>query len=459
VNPEPADQSGPSEIPPVSNAAPVSLPTILPPALPPVLPSPQKKGTPAAVIAICAAGGVLFLAVAAVAVALLTGAAGPVTRSAKPDRGVPASAAATPEASGNSEPGVTYRNERVPSEPWSIHILKIDRSRKELAFFAPHAKGKVLGVSLLADQARSVPSALGHAIAGVNGDFYLRDNPMYAGDPRGLHIVNGELMSAPDTVCTWFDSGNNPHLDEVKGDFKVTWADGKTSPFGFNERRGTNRLVLYTPSYGPSTRASSGRELVLEKQGEGSWLPIEAGATYRARVREIRNEGNSLLSAGSLVLSIPPNLLASLPELEIGAKLELSTATTPSMAGVKVAIGGGPALIRDGKPFSLRTPPPGSASDWSQRSKYERHPRAAVGWSATHVYLVIVDGRQPGLSSGMKLAELAEYLSQLGCTDAMNLDGGKSAQMWMNGRIMNSPCQGEDTVANSLLVLRKPDSR
>jgi len=54
-----------------------------------------------------------------------------------------------------------------------------------------------------------------------------------------------------------------------------------------------------------------------------------------------------------------------------------------------------------------------------------------------------------GLSVGMKLAELAEYFLGLGCTDAMNLDGGKSAQMWMNGRIMNSPCQGEDTVASS----------
>jgi exopolysaccharide biosynthesis protein len=38
----------------------------------------------------------------------------------------------------------------------------------------------------------------------------------------------------------------------------------------------------------------------------------------------------------------------------------------------------------------------------------------------------------------------------------MNLDGGKSAQLWIAGQIVNSPCQGEDTVANSLLVVRKP---
>ena len=57
----------------------------------------------------------------------------------------------------------------------------------------------------------------------------------------------------------------------------------------------------------------------------------------------------------------------------------------------------------------------------------------------------------------MTLAEFAEYMAGLGCTEAMNLDGGKSAQLWMSGRIMNNPCQGEDTVANSLLVVRKPE--
>jgi exopolysaccharide biosynthesis protein len=143
-----------------------------------------------------------------------------------------------------------------------------------------------------------------------------------------------------------------------------------------------------------------------------------------------------------------------------GMKLEISTATTPDLNGVKTAMGGGPTLVKNGKSaFTSKTPPPGSSGDWSQRSKYERHPRTAIGWSKTHIYFVIVDGRQPGLSVGMKLAELADYFLSLGCSEAMNLDGGKSAQMWMKGEIMNSPCQGEDTVASSLLVVRKPEGR
>jgi hypothetical protein len=359
----------------------------------------------------------------------------------------------------NSEPGITYTHQKVASEPWSIHVLKIDRSRKDLTFFAAHARNKVLGVSLIADQARAIPPELGRAVAGVNGDFYVRDNPEYAGDPRGLQILNGDLISAPSTVCVWFDADGNPHLDEVKGDFQITWPDGRKTPFGLNQQRPSNEAVLYTPTYGASTRARGGREVILEKDGNGPWLPLQASQTYRARVREVQATGNTRLAPDVVVLSLAPGLLGSLPEVTPGDGVQISTATTPELKGVKTAIAGGPAIIKDGKPFSIKTAPLSSLINYSERSKYERHPRSAVGWSPTHVYLVTVDGRQPGLSVGMKLAELAEFMAGLGCTEAMNFDGGKSAQMWMSGKIMNNPCQGEDTVANSLLVLRKPDGR
>src|SRR4051812_34157334 len=126
-----------------------------------------------------------------------------------------------------SEPGITYSHDKIANGPVSIHILKVDRSRKDLTFYTPHARNRILGVSLLAEQARSIPQEIGRAIAGINGDFYIRDNPTFAGDPRGLQIVNGELLSAPSTVCVYFDDQNNPHLDEVKGDFNITWPDGK----------------------------------------------------------------------------------------------------------------------------------------------------------------------------------------------------------------------------------------
>ncbi len=372
--------------------------------------------------------------------------------------GLSAWAAAPVAPAVGSQPGLIYTNEFVARVPWSIHVLKIDRAQADLTLFSAHAKDKVLAVSLMADQVRAVPREIGRALGGVNGDFYVRDAPIFVGDPRGLQIVNGELISGPDTVCVWLDTNGNPQLDEVKSGFTITWPGGRKIPFGLNQRREARMAVLYTPTLGGPTRTKGGCELTLEKSGDGPWLPLQAGQTYRARVRNISTNGDSrIMSTTAMILSLGPELVDGLAEVSPGAVLEISTATTPDLQGVKTAIGGGPALVKDGKPFLLTSPPAGLGNDYSQRSKYERHPRSSVGWSPTHIYLVTVDGRQPGLSVGMKLAELADYFVKLGCTDAINFDGGKSAQMWYSGKIVNSPCQGVDTVASSLLVVRKPE--
>ena len=86
----------------------------------------------------------------------------------------------------------------------------------------------------------------------------------------------------------------------------------------------------------------------------------------------------------------------------------------------------------------------------------ERHPRTAVGWDDRFYYLVEVDGRQKNLSVGMTLNELADFMIGLGCKEVMNFDGGGSAMIWFDGRIVNSPCdKREREVANALLVLKK----
>ncbi len=75
--------------------------------------------------------------------------------------------------------------------------------------------------------------------------------------------------------------------------------------------------------------------------------------------------------------------------------------------------------------------------------------------------MVTVDGRQPGVSVGMNLQELAEYLLSLGAIDAMNLDGGGSTTMFLGGKVVNTPSdkEGERKVGDALLVtLRKKAS-
>ena len=70
--------------------------------------------------------------------------------------------------------------------------------------------------------------------------------------------------------------------------------------------------------------------------------------------------------------------------------------------------------------------------------------------------MVEVDGRQLDDSVGMTFPELAAYMLKLGCTEAMNFDGGGSATMWAFGRVQNSPSEGQERPSpNSLIVVKK----
>src|SRR5262249_31677283 len=148
-------------------------------------------------------------------------------------------------------------------------------------------------------------------IAAVNGDFYQRDSQYYNGDPMGLQVLNGELVSGPNhSECFWIDADGNPHITNVASQFKVTWPKGETTRFGLNEPREELPIVLYTPRLGIATGTRGGRELILERDGEKQWLPLKIGEAYSVRVREIRDTGNTRLRPDTLVLSLSPEILS-----------------------------------------------------------------------------------------------------------------------------------------------------
>lgn len=77
------------------------------------------------------------------------------------------------------------------------------------------------------------------------------------------------------------------------------------------------------------------------------------------------------------------------------------------------------------------------------------HPRTAVGVAGGGrvLLLVVVDGRQPGVSEGVSLGELGEMLRLLGADVGLNLDGGGTSTMAVSdgrggARLVNSPIEG-----------------
>lgn len=82
------------------------------------------------------------------------------------------------------------------------------------------------------------------------------------------------------------------------------------------------------------------------------------------------------------------------------------------------------------------------------------NPRTAIGQKADGtIIMLVIDGRQ-GLMPGATLKEVQNILLQEGVVNASNLDGGSSSTMYLNGEVINSPCDwnGERTVATALYV-------
>ncbi len=81
------------------------------------------------------------------------------------------------------------------------------------------------------------------------------------------------------------------------------------------------------------------------------------------------------------------------------------------------------------------------------------HPRCALGYyEAGHYVFVVVDGRDTGYSQGLTMVELANLMKELGCTAAYNLDGGQTAQMVFDGKMVNQPYQNGRVVSDILYI-------
>lgn len=126
---------------------------------------------------------------------------------------------------------------------------------------------------------------------------------------------------------------------------------------------------------------------------------------------------------------------------------------------VRFALGAGPLLLLDGKEILSENP-----QGFNPRPK---HPRTAIGRSATGVlFLVVVDGRQPEWSVGVGLDQLAVLLLDLGAVAGLNLDGGGSAAMVLGLEIVNRPSDyatrfgggRERPVANVIGVFQEPEA-
>jgi len=287
------------------------------------------------------------------------------------------------------------------------------------------------------------------AVAAVNADFFD------GGDPLGLCIVNGELVSEPfpgRPGVGWTATGQVVMGDPIL-DADITRPDSaKQAMTGINRiAKAEGDLVLFTPFYGTTAQASaSGVVVVLEALPR----PVRVGAQVQAIVRELREgssapippTGGALIGTGAAA----EFLRALQPGDRVVIRVDVRGDGAAQWRTVQEAVAGGPWLIRNGK---ILAPSEQGGGFNLQTFVERRHPRTAVGRTAQgEVIWITVDGRQPQ-SQGATLTELAQILARYGAVDAINLDGGGSTTLVVRNLIVNSPSDGtERPVSNAWLV-------
>jgi exopolysaccharide biosynthesis protein len=336
-----------------------------------------------------------------------------------------------------------HKSDSETTGPWLINLLLVDLKQAELRIV--HALDEGVGL----ETTTSMATRYG-AIAAVNAGFF-RTTGTYRGEASGVLVVDKKLISEPlDRRASVGLIERSSVTEIIFGHLKFTGyvksrGGRRLAINGLNRPRAADELVVYTPEFHRTTLTRpDGIEVIVR----------------RNRIIQLRDlEGSSSIPADGFVISASGSARTwALANLRAGSFVRVDTTLVPVETGMSAlwkeasfVVGGGPQLIKDGR-ASIAPEDEGIAA----RFVSDRHPRTAIAKTLDGQLLIAtVDGRQPGVSVGMSLPELAELLLEFGALEAINLDGGGSTTMVVNGKLVNNPSDqtGERPVSDAILII------
>ena len=265
-----------------------------------------------------------------------------------------------------------------------------------------------------------------NAIVALNGTYFKPQT----GVPLGTLMINKKMYTGPiyDRVAMGifddgFDIARVQFNGTIKGSGHTIKVDNINQP-----RTLSTHTIVYTPEWGNTSP-------IAPKYGVGLLVVDDKIVKASANPIEIPQNG--------YVISGPKKQLYPLLDKK---KVDLAIETSPQWKDVKHIISGGPYLVKNGEVFVDMTAQKLQAIGG-------RNPRSAIGYTKDNNFIfVAVDGRE-GSSIGLTLMELANFMKSIGCVNAMNLDGGGSTVMYVNGQVVNNPqVKGGIPLSNAIIL-------
>ena len=322
------------------------------------------------------------------------------------------------------EEGVHYvrLNKFINKRNIRINVAEVDRKLNsnieivpKLASKSLHSKAKISNIEK-------------NAILAVNGTYFKQNT----GTPLGALVIDNEIITGPIYERVALGIGQ----DEFKTSrlaFEGTLTNRKRQVKVDNinqPRKSYFHTLIYTQAWGEkSPETKSGTKHIAIKDGK-----IVATSAYSLIIPE-----------NGVVISAPAD---NLDGFELGDKVKLDYSLVPNWENVDHIISGGPYLLKNGEIFV-------DASSQKLNAITGKNPRTAIGYTKENTMIIVtVDGRKEG-SSGVTLEELAKIMSDLGCYEAINLDGGSSTVMYVKGNTFSGSNVKSTAISNALVIRSK----
>lgn len=357
---------------------------------------------------------------------------------------IPSASSATQPVRGQAlMPGVVY-SRQVDFTAHGPVVLNVVSAPKPQGLYSLHAalsNGAVQGRERLTDMEKEVSGQT--TVVGVSGDYF----DARWGSPSSILIRNGVLTAGTTggRSAAGFDSSGKLHVDRVALD--GSWqGTGQYRPLTLNAPPSHSLVTLYTPAWGPTTPAESGTtEVVL-----APFPAPDPNVVLTAPVTQVASSGGQAIpSNGAVIVARGAQAPILAKEAPVGTHVNVRLLLTPSWDGIREAVGGGPVLVRNGRPVFRA----GEAFNAAQL--LTRTARSAIGQTADgHLLLVTVDGGRPGYSLGLTNFELALAMMRLGAVSATALGTGAPASLAFDGKLLSRPSSpaGEAQLADAIFL-------
>ncbi len=329
-----------------------------------------------------------------------------------------------------------------------FNLLRLDLGKVRLDVI--HAMDEAIGL----EKTSSIAARHG-AIAAINAGFFRIDKSIYEGDDVGALKIDGKVLSESNANRIALFISNNPKQTSVSINhlnLLGILSTGKKNfdSIGINRQRKENDLVVFTPEFHHTTLTdANGLEIIVQNEkiarildGKGS-VEIPANGFVISASGKRREEILSSVRIGAAI-----KYQFSSIDFATGLTTNPVKQFAPFTSSEDI-VSGVPELIRNRK-IQIDY----EAEKTSKSFVETHHPRTAVAKLNDGKFLMVtVDGRSEE-SGGISLPDLAAFLLELGATDAMNLDGGGSTTMFLDGKIINKPSdkEGERAVGDAILV-------